>query len=165
MFRPDRATARRPAEMDRRLRASLREVGRIGDVADKLRETLLGISRVSQFTQANAGWMQPDQRARFDTLRGDITSLNDFESHLFNKIQFLLDATVGLIGIEQANIVKVLTVVSVVGIPPTFIASMYGMNFQLMPELNWNWGYPYALALMLLSAVLPLVWFRVKGWM
>ena len=76
----------------------------------------------------------------------------------------LLDATLSLINVEQNNIIKVLTVVSVVGVPPTLIASMYGMNFKMMPELEWVWGYPYALTLIALSAILPLLWFRRRGW-
>jgi magnesium transporter len=70
-----------------------------------------------------------------------------------------------MINIEQNNIIKVLTVVSVVGVPPTLVASMYGMNFKDMPELNWAWGYPYGLALIALSAVCPLVWFKLRGWL
>jgi magnesium transporter len=98
-------------------------------------------------------------------LGADISSLTDYDAHLTNKVQFLLDATLGFISIEQANIIKVLTLVSVVGVPPTFIASMYGMNFKSMPELDWAWGYPYALALMVVSAILPLLWFRGRGWL
>ncbi len=79
--------------------------------------------------------------------------------------QFLLDAALGLINIEQNNTFRILTVVSVVGVPPTLVASMYGMNFKHMPELDWAYGYPYALALILMSAVLPLLYFRIKGWL
>jgi magnesium transporter len=85
--------------------------------------------------------------------------------HLTNKVQLLLDATLGLINIEQNNIIKVLTIVSVVGVPPTLVASMYGMNFKGMPELDWSWGYPYALTLILVSAVGPLLWFKKRGWL
>jgi magnesium transporter len=80
-------------------------------------------------------------------------------------MQFLLDATLGLINNTQNNIIKVLTVVSVVGVPPTLVASIYGMNFKSMPELNWNYGYPYGLTMIVLSAVLPLIWFRIRGWL
>jgi magnesium transporter len=71
----------------------------------------------------------------------------------------------GLINIEQNNIIKVLTIVSVVGVPPTLVASMYGMNFHYMPELDWAWGYPYGLFLIALSAILPLLWFKLRGWL
>ena len=70
----------------------------------------------------------------------------------------------GLINIDQNNIIKVLTVVSVVGVPPTLVASIYGMNFKNMPELEWAWGYPYGLTVIVLSALLPLLWFKWRGW-
>ena len=81
-----------------------------------------------------------------------------------NKVQLLLDTTLGLINVDQNNIIKVLTIVSVVGIPPTPIDSMYGMNFKGMPEYEWAWGYPYGLAMIALSAILPVAWFKWRGW-
>ena len=165
VFRPDRKS-HRSTTIDRELRATLRRVGALGDLIGKIRDTLLGIGRIVQFAMLNASeWFGHDQKQRFKTVRSDILSLNEYDAHLFNKLQFLLDATVGLIGIEQSNKFTVLTIVSIVGIPPTFIASMYGMNFEAMPELHWAWGYPYALVLMVLSAVLPVVWFKTKGWL
>jgi magnesium transporter len=104
-------------------------------------------------------------RERIKTLRQDVVSLSDYDGHLNGKMQFLLDATLGLINTTQNNIIKVLTVVSVVGVPPTLVASIYGMNFKDMPELNWNYGYPYGLTLIVLSAVIPLIWFRMRGWL
>ena len=91
--------------------------------------------------------------------------LTDYDGHLTGKVQFLLEAILGFIGIEQNNIIRVLTVVSVVGVPPTFFASMWGMNYKSMPELDWSYGYPMALGVIILSAVLPIVWFRVRGWL
>ncbi|MBN8889304.1 MAG: hypothetical protein J0H91_03295 [Rhodospirillales bacterium] len=144
----------------------LRSVGHAGDLISKMRDTLLGLGRMLPFVQVAAkDWIPAELRPRFKTLRADIQSLTDYDAHLANKVQFLLDATLGYISIEQNNIIRVLTVVSVVGVPPTFVASMYGMNFEGMPELHWHFGYPYALLLILLSAVLPLVWFRVRGWL
>src|SRR6202162_2521337 len=107
--------------------------------------------------------MHADARAELETVRQDVASLSDYDGHLLNKVQLLLDATLGLINIEQNNIIKVLTIVSVVGVPPTLVASLYEMNFQSMPELDCAWGYPYALALIVLSAVLPLFWFQMAG--
>ncbi len=94
----------------------------------------------------------------------DIASLNEhaaFESH---KINFLLDATLGMINIEQNRIIKLFSVAAVVFLPPTLVASIYGMNFDVMPELKWAAGYPWALLLMALSAVLPYMYFKRKGW-
>jgi len=166
IFRPAPGSAGRPARVDREMRALLGEIGSAGDALSRVRETLLGVARIAPFVAGNAGdWISAAQRPRFETLRSDIGSLVDYETNLAEKVQFLLDATLGFINIEQNNIIKVLTVVSIVGIPPTFVASLYGMNFKDIPELNWSFGYWYALALMLVSAIAPLVWFRLRGWL
>ena len=110
------------------------------------------------------GEITPALKDRLDTVSQDLKSLHDFQDHLSNKSQFMLDTVLGLANIEQNNVFRVLTVVSVIGIPPTFIASMYGMNFKEMPELNWHYGYAYGLTLSFLSAVIPAAWFKVKGW-
>jgi magnesium transporter len=147
------------------LRVILRRVGHNGDLASKIRDSLLGIARIVPFVLTLAAdWLPPEVKPRLETLRQDVASLNDYDAHLLNKVQLLLDATLGLINIDQNNIIKVLTIVSVVGVPPTLVASMYGMNFEHMPELHWAWGYPYGLALIVLSAILPLLWFKWRGW-
>jgi len=163
---PRAGRRRGPTQNQAYLRESLKRVGRSGDLISKIRDSLLSIARVVPFA-ANHGsdWSRPEVRADLETLRHDVLSLSDYDTHLANKVQLLLDATLGLINIDQNNIIKVLTVVSVVGVPPTLVASMYGMNFKLMPELSWTWGYPYALALIALSAVLPLLWFKHRGWL
>ena len=165
VFRPALA-ARRPAQADRRLRGVLVGLGETGDGLGRLRDTLLGLSRAAPYVLANAThWIEPDARERLETLRADLASLSDYDARLSDKVQFLLDATLGFINIEQNNIIKVLTIVSIVGIPPTFIASLYGMNFKDIPELGWSFGYWYALALMAVTAAAPIVWFRIKGWL
>lgn len=168
VFRPDsvEAPSRRPAKEDADLREILRRIGRNGDLTSKIRDSLLGIGRIVPYTASvGKGWIRPELMPRLEVQRQDITSLNDYDAHLTNKVQLLLDATLGLINIEQNNIIKVLTVVSVVGVPPTFFASLYGMNFHNMPELNWTYGYPYGLALIALSAIGPLIWFKLRGWL
>jgi magnesium transporter len=165
IFHHDSRAERRPKRADAELRVVLRSVGRAGELVSRIRDTLLGVGRMVPYVTTNAGWIGEGDRPRLKTLRADISSLTDYDAHLTNKVQFLLDATLGFISIEQANIIKVLTLVSVVGVPPTFIASMYGMNFKSMPELDWAWGYPYALALIVVSAILPLLWFRGRGWL
>jgi magnesium transporter len=97
-------------------------------------------------------------------LRRDIASLNDFDTHLNDKLQFLLDATLGFINIAQNNVMKVLTVVSVVGIPPVLIAGIYGMNFKNMPEYDWSFGYAYGLAMIVLTTLIPLGIFKWRNW-
>ncbi len=160
------ATGRRPpARESADLRIILRRIGQSGDLASKIRDSLLGIGRIAPYVAAHAAeWTPPEVKPRLDTVRLDVISLSDYDMHIVTKVQLLLDATLGLINIEQNNIIKVLTIVSVVGIPPTLVASMYGMNFKDMPELSWAWGYPYGLAVIVLSAILPLVWFKLRGW-
>ncbi len=163
VFRPE-AAGSTPARTDMQLRATLRSVGRAGERLSNLRDSLLGVQRVVLYTAEAASWMPAAQRPRFVTLKQDIGSLTEYDVQLSDKVQFLLDATLGFINIEQNNGIKVLTVVSVVGVPPTLLASIYGMNFKSMPELQWEHGYAYGLAVILASGVLPLLWFKRKGW-
>ena len=99
------------------------------------------------------------------TISRDVISLSDHASFQTQKITFLLDATLGMINIEQNGIIKIVSVAAVVFLPPTLVASVYGMNFDVMPELKWLLGYPFAIALMVVSAVLPFWFFRRKGWL
>jgi len=159
------AARRPPARESADLRIILRRVGHSGDLASKIRDSLLGIGRIVPYVSNTAAdWLPPEIKPRLDTVRQDVLSLSDYDAHIVNKVQLLLDATLGLINVEQNNIIKVLTIVSVVGIPPTLIASMYGMNFKGMPEYDWSWGYPYGLAMIALSAILPVAWFKLRGW-
>jgi magnesium transporter len=146
-------------------RDRMRQVGRLGDQTSNIRDALLGLGRVVNFvTLRTAAWPQERPVARLTSLHDDVASLNDYANHLSEKVQFLLDAMVGMIGIAQNEVFKILTIVSIMGIPPTLIASIYGMNFKIIPELQWRYGYPYALAMIVLSAILPLVWFKWRRW-
>src|SRR6202035_5214088 len=118
---------RRPARADADLRVILRRIGRNGDLASKIRDSLLGIGRIVPYVEGNAAaWLPTEAKSRLDTLRQDISSLSQYDEHLTNKLQLLLDATLGLIYIDQNNIIKVRTVVSVAEVPPTLPSSMYG---------------------------------------
>jgi len=159
------ASAVRHKRMTHALREGLKAVGSAGDQLSRIRESLLGLQRIVGFVSETAAeWLLPELKTHLKTAQQDLLSLVDFETHLSGKAQFLLDAILGFINTEQNEIFKVLTIVSVVGIPPTLIASMYGMNFHNMPELGWRWGYPYGLALIALSTVLPILWFKRRGW-
>jgi magnesium transporter len=168
LFRAPAAQSMRrrpPARESADLRVILRRVGGNGDHVSKIRDSLLGIGRIAPYVAgAGAEWLPAEVKRRLEILRQDVTSLSDYDTHLVNKVQLLLDATLGLIDVEQNNIIKVLTIVSVVGVPPTLVASIYGMNFKAMPELDWSWGYYYGLAMIGLSAVLPVLWFKWRGW-
>ena len=98
-------------------------------------------------------------------LQRDAAALSDHATFMSSKINFLLDATLGLINLEQNQIIKIFSVAAVVFLPPTLVASVYGMNFDLMPELHFSFGYPMALLLMVASAVLPYLFFKRKGWL
>jgi magnesium transporter len=148
------------------MRGALRKIGTIGDQLSHIRETLLGLDRISSFIIETPHCdFTEDVVHRLKAVHADIASLNGYIEHLTNKVQFLLDATLGFISIEQNDVVKVLTVVSVVGVPPVLIAGIYGMNFKLMPEYNWTFGYPYSLGLMAVSALIPLAWFKWRRWL
>jgi magnesium transporter len=150
---------------NRSMRETLVAVGGAGERLSQIREALLGFQRIVPFA-ADKGkdWIDAAVQARLKTVSQDLLSLSDFEVHLSNKVQFLLDAVLGFINTEQNDIFKVLTIVSVVGIPPTLIASMYGMNFHNMPEYSWKYGYEWGLGLIVLSTVLPMIWFKWRGW-
>lgn len=146
------------------LQEILQRVGRAGDLATKARDSLLGLSRLLLFLSTQPACSK-EGKEHIETLMRDVHSLADHDSFLADKISFLQDATLGMIDIEQSNIIKLFTVAAVAFMPPTLVASIYGMNFKHMPELDWPLGYPLALLLMLLSAVLPFVFFRRKGWL
>jgi magnesium transporter len=146
-------------------RERMREVGRLGDQTSNIRDALLGLGRIVGFVnQRTAQWPGERPTARFASLHDDVASLSDYANQLSEKVQFLLDAMVGMIGIAQNEVFKILTIVSIMGIPPTLIASIYGMNFKIIPELQWTYGYPYALGMIVLSAILPLAWFKWRRW-
>lgn len=160
-----RKAQRNETRMNRMLRDTLVEIGDMGERLSHTRDTLLVLQRALPFVAEHGdGWMEPQVKARLKMAGNDVQSLNDYEVHLTDKIQFLLDADLGFINTAQNELFKVLTIASVVGIPPTFVASMYGMNFHNMPELSWAWGYEWGLFLIILSIVLPIAWFKWKGW-
>jgi len=148
------------------MRDKLQLLGRIGERISIIRESLLGIDRMVEFAADNAKpWFAGETADRLHQVTADIEALNQFEEHLLGKVQFLLDAVLGFIGIEQNDIFKVLTIASVVGIFPTLVAGWYGMNFANMPEYHWAWGYQYGIGVIVLSTIAPLLWFKWRGWL
>lgn len=153
---------RKPKELE----GLLNEIGAQHRLVSKARGSLATLSRVLTFLQVVEAVRQ-DREVK-DLVRStarDIQSLSEHASFLSSNITFLLDASLGLINVEQNAIIKIFSIAAVVLLPPTLVASVYGMNFRVMPELEWQFGYPWALAAMVISAVIPFFFFRWKGWL
>ncbi len=146
-------------------REILNRVGAIGNLDTKIRESLVSVQRLTNFlNDTRTAHFSHESRIQLQAKRADLQALCEHSYFLADKITFLLDATLGLINIEQNDIIKVFSIAAVMFMPPTLIASIYGMNFKYMNELNWDLGYEYALMLMLLSTLAPYFFFKKKGW-
>jgi magnesium transporter len=164
-FRVARSNAKAKSRDDQ-LKNALITLGQVGEVTTRASETLLGLTRILTFVSAEkATAVRKENQHLIKTLVRDVRSLVEHANFLNNKAQFLLDAVLGIINVEQTAIIKTFSVVSVALMPPTLIASIYGMNFQHMPELAWGIGYPMALLMMVCSAILPIWYFRKRGWL
>jgi magnesium transporter len=146
----------------------IRSLGRFGDLISNVRESMVSLERMLLYLSAN---MHRPQRtsgfqAEWRTAIRDVQSIEEHANFLNNKIQFILDATLGLVSIEQNKIIKLFSVMSVVLMPPTLVGTIYGMNFRgWFPELDWTWGYPMALGMMIVSSIIPYVLFKWKRWL
>ncbi|WP_375458803.1 magnesium transporter CorA family protein [uncultured Enterovirga sp.] len=160
-------TGQDPGARNAEYQDTLRALGHWGDLISKQRESLVSIERTLLFLSASyrATKVPKDLRDQMRTTLRDLQSLEEHATFQANKIQFLLDATLGLVNLEQNNIIKLFSVMAVVFMPPTLIASIYGMNFKHMPELESTLGYPLALVLMVGAAVAPYFFFRWKRWL
>jgi len=163
VFEPERAAHREA----RTYRDTLKRIGRRGDLTSRVRESLVSIGRLVLFlaNDGEGGKVPKDMRGQLSTMQRDLQSLSDHASYLGGKITFLLDALLGMVSLEQNNIIKLFSVAAVVFMPPTLVASIYGMNFRNMPELEWAAGYPMALGLMLVAAIVPYVFFKWRKWL
>lgn len=156
------------ARKTRNLHLLIERIGRQGDLLTKVSESLVSIARLAGYHAALDGvsrTQSKESRARIKVIQRDVSSLNEHDAFLSQKVTFLLDATLGLINLEQNQIIKIFSVAAVVLLPPTLVASNYGMNFRFMPELDWPFGYPLAVLLMFLSSLLPYLFFKRKGWL
>lgn len=144
--------------------STLSTIAKEEDLNGRIRRTMMDTRRAVSFLMRGR-LLDSDQFEEARQILRDIESLDGHTSFLFEKINFLMDATVGFININQNKIIKIFSVASVAFLPPTLIASIYGMNFRILPELNWEFGYPFALVLMLLSALAPFWYFRYRGWL
>jgi len=152
------------------LQAVIEQLGRKSELLTMVQESLVSLGRLTAYHVALEQVSKPTPSARetksmLKMIQRDAVSLGEHARGLIGRINFLLDATLGLINLEQNQIIKIFSVAAVVFLPPTLVASIYGMNFEFMPELAWPFGYPFALGLMVLSAVLPYLFFKRKGWL
>jgi magnesium transporter len=150
----------------RDFRQILESVGQSGDLISKARETLGSLGRLLVFVQqATAVPIAQDVRGRLRTISRDITQMNDHAAFLSNKTQFILDATLGMINIDQNNILKIFSIATVLLLPPSVIGAIFGMNFEFIPTLHQPWGFWAALGVMVVSALLPYLIFKRRGWL
>jgi magnesium transporter len=148
------------------LQDSLHRIGRSGDMTSKASESLVSLSRLLAFLgQAEEKNTVREIMGPMEIRDRDVRSLTSHATFLSEKANFLLSATLGLVNIEQTDIIKIFSVAAVIFLPPTLVASIYGMNFDFMPELHWLFGYPFAILLMIVSAVLPYRFFKGRGWL
>ncbi|MBC2773044.1 magnesium transporter CorA family protein [Rhizobium sp. AQ_MP] len=158
-----KAAKRRPPRF---LEDKLLDIASNHQLVGKLRDSLVSLARLVTFLQSQPVVRRDEDAAELCTIVArDIQSLGEHAAFVGNNITFMLDASLGLINVEQNAIIKIFSIASVVFLPPTLVASIYGMNFKFMPELGWNFGYPMAILAMLLSAIIPFLFFRWKGWL
>ncbi|CAM8668963.1 CorA Mg2+ and Co2+ transporters [Comamonadaceae bacterium] len=143
---------------------ALGAIARHEDLSGRIRRNVMDTRRAVSFMMRSK-MLNAEQFEQARQILRDIDSLDSHTAFLFDKINFLMDATVGFININQNKTIKIFSVASVALLPPTLIASVYGMNFEFMPELRQTWGYPYALGLMIASAVVPMWYFHRRGWL
>jgi magnesium transporter len=144
----------------------LERIGQSGDLVSKASESLVSLTRLLGFVQQSGNTqVTQDSRARYRTLSRDVLAMTDHSNFLSNKVQFLLDATLGMVSIDQNNVVKIFSVVAVFMLPPSLIAGFFGMNFEHMPWLHESWGLSAAVGLMVVSAVAPYLYFKRRRWL
>lgn len=141
----------------------LERIGRCGDLSSKTHESLVTFGRLAAYANHHKKAALPENTAQLEAIRKDIAALIDHGTYLTGRVNFLLDATLGMISIEQNSVFRVLSIASLIFMPPTMVAGIYGMNFELMPELKWHMGYPIALLLMLVAAILPYAYLKRRG--
>jgi len=159
-------TRRRSERRSRDFGQVLGRVGQSGELVSKARESLVSLGRLLVFVQqsTNASMTQ-EARTRFRTLSRDVIAMSDHASFLGDKVAFVLDATLGMVTIDQNNILKIFSVVTVFLLPPSVIGAIFGMNFEHMPWLHDGWGFGAAMGLMVASALIPWLWFKHKRWL
>jgi magnesium transporter len=165
IFHADALKRARLAHETSKLRKLMIRTGRTSERMARVQYTLVSLDRIAKYAGEHCReWIAIDVANRLHIVTSDIASLVQFTEGLVSRVQLLQDAASGIINIDQNEVMKVLTITSVVGIPPVLVVGVYGMNFKHMPEYDWTYGYPYALAVVVITALLPLIWFKWKDW-
>jgi len=165
IFRPENPSETKLSRETAKLRRLMIRTGRTSERMSRIQYALVCLDRMAKFTVDRCReWVTQDLANRLQMVSSDIASLEQYAEGLISRVQLLQDAAGGIINIDQNEVMKVLTIASVVGIPPVLVAGIYGMNFKGMPEYDWSWGYPYALMAIVITALLPLIWFKWKDW-
>ena len=165
IFKPDQSKRGKLSHETIKLRRLMIRTGRTSERMARVQYNLVCLDRMAKFsTEHCREWVAQDVANRLQIVSSDIASLVQFGEGLVNRVQLLQDAASGIINIDQNEVMKVLTIASVVGIPPVLVVGIYGMNFKNMPEYDWTWGYQYAWALIIITALIPLLWFKWKDW-
>jgi magnesium transporter len=163
IFRQD--SAKQLSHETAMLRQLMLRTGRTSERMARIHYTLVCLDRMAKFTvDRGRDWLAPDMAARLQSVSSDIGSLVQFSEGLVSRVQLLQDAATGIINIDQNDVMKVLTIASVVGIPPVLVAGIYGMNFKNIHEYDWAWGYQWGLGLIVVTGLIPLLWFKWKDW-
>jgi len=152
----------------RNFQTVLEAIGRKRDLIARIRDSLISLQRLLTHYTGTVATEHSDQQqiiVRLKNVARDVESLREHASFMTSKVYFLLDATLGMINIEQNAIIKIFSVAAVIFLPPTLIALIYEMNFEFMPELEWPFGYPLAIGLMIVSTILPFWFFKRRGWL
>jgi magnesium transporter len=156
---------RKSRRSQRDYRKVLERVGQCGELIAKARESMASLARLLAFVQQSTVVMPPDVRTRLRTLSKDVFAMSDHASFLGTNLNFILDATLGMVNIDQNNILKIFSVVTVFLLPPSVIGAIFGMNFEHIPYMHEPWGFAAAVGVMVLSSVIPYLWFRQRGWL
>lgn len=163
IFRPEIPGKKQKDKVD--FKRIICQVGYNGDLISKTHESLMSSYRILNFiSESKKNKLTFEDSRKLKILVNDILPLNEHTTFLSNKVNFLLDACLGMINIDQNNIIKMVSVAAIIFFPPTLIASIYGMNFHAMPELKWDYGYPFSLMLIILAGLLPYIYFKHKDW-
>jgi len=165
IFNRQRLLADKHRRSERDFRKLLERIGQSGELIAKARESLASLARLLAFAQQSTIAMTPEVRTRLRTLSKDVVAMSDHASFLATNLNFVLDATLGMINIDQNNILKIFSVVTVFLLPPSVIGAVFGMNFSKMPWLHDTWGFWAAMGLMLISSIGPWFFFKRKGWL